>query len=253
MNGCTNPNAVNYNPAATVDDGTCLYLENLGLTCVAFEDVAAADVKDESFTLSYSIKGKDWVFFHDYFQDMYFSTRDQLYSIKDRKIFKHNSGAPGVYYGAVKPFFVDVVFNNGVDATLNSLNWLSEVFNTAGELEFSTLTHITVWNGQQCSGRITIDEVFKAENLSFEHTRKTKSLWSFNTFKDLIITRGTPFLENIFNNFAVIGSAMSTELPWYEQKLFEGDYFIVRFEFDNVSGNQVVLHGVDVDITKSYR
>lgn len=253
MLGCTNPKAANYDPAATQDDGSCVYVEYKGPDCVEFMDVPASELVDESFTLSYSFESKDWVFFHDYFPDMYFSTRNALYSLKNSKVYKHNIGAPGVYYdGVPKSFFIDAAFASDQEMTLNALSWISEVFDGT-ELEFATLTHITIWNGQQCSGRVALTEAFKAENLEYPERRKTQSLWSFNAFRDIVIERGSAFIKDIFNNFAVIDSQLSSDLPWYEQKLLEGNYFIVRFEFDNVSGNDFVLHAVDSDISKSYR
>ena len=36
MSNCTNPSAKNYNPTATFDDGSCIYLVRLSDICYAF-------------------------------------------------------------------------------------------------------------------------------------------------------------------------------------------------------------------------
>ena len=251
MNGCTNPKAANYDPSATVDDGSCVYLEISGDTCVEFRDYTA--VVDQSFTMSYSVEEKDWVFFHDYIPDFYFSTRKHLYSLKNGKIYKHNAGAPGVFYDTPKSFFVDAVFANAEDFTLNCIEWLTDAFTGVTEQPFQSLTHITVWNGQQSTGRIALDNLFHPEDLAYKEARKGQSLWSFNAVRDAVINYGSSFLGDIFNNFAVDATKIDMNLPWYEQKLLEGNYFIVRFEFDNTSGANIVLHAVDVNPSKTFR
>jgi len=248
--GCTNPSAVNYDPSATSEDYSCLYLVKQGETCYAFEDADYEEVVNKSYTLSFSLDQKDWIFFHGYFPDFYFSGRDQLFNLKNRKIYKHNLGAPGVYYNpAPQSFFVDAVFTNDTEMILNSLNWLSEVFST-NEQEFSTLTHITVWNNQQCTGRITLSQMF--QGLSYE-VRKTQALWNFDTFRDVVKTYGTTFLKDLFNNFAVDTTNIDLNKAWFDQDLMHDNFFIVRFEFDNLSGNTIYLHGAGIDASKSYR
>ena len=250
--GCTNPKAKNYNPSADTEDGSCLYLEKVGGVCYAFQDADATLITNKSLTLSYSLLGKGWVFFHDYIPNFYFSTKEQMYSLNGKSIYKHNAGAPGRYYSNTPAaFHVDAVFTAGEDEIiLNSISWMTEVLNTDKELEFSTLTHITIRNNQQCTGRITLSQVFN--NLSYE-VRKTQALWSFDSFRDMVAAYGTTFLLDIFNNFAVDAAAIDTEKPWFDQDLLHDSFFIIRLEFDNTSGKQLILHGADIDASKSYR
>ena len=251
MLGCTNPNAVNYNPAATQEDYSCLYLEKYNGNCYLFQDVSENEIVDESFTLSFSMDGKDWTFFHDYYPDFYFATRNQLFNLKDKKIYIHHKGAPGVYHGTTpKPFFIDAVFNAEEEILLNSIQWISEVISSDQETEFSTFTHITIWNNQQCTGRIAISDVF--ELLEYER-RKTQGVWSFNTFRNMVAESGSKFLLDIFNNFAVDTTKLDVEKPWFNQDLLHDNWFIIRFEFDNSSGKKFIFHGADINADKSYR
>lgn len=248
ITGCTNPHALNYDPTADTEDYSCKYSYKKN-GCHAFTDVPAADITEQSFTLSFGLEKKDWIFFHDYIPDYYIHTRDRLYNLKGKKIYRHNAGAPGVYHdGLPKSFFIDVIFN-GEEMTLNTIEWITEILSPTEE-EFATLTHITVWTNQQCTGRIVISDVF--QDLSYQ-PRKTQTIWSFSDFRDKLAVRGTPFLTDLFANFAVDPTALSDTLPWYEQNLLENNWFCIRFEYDNISGKQIVLHGVDINASKSYR
>jgi len=249
--GCTNPAARNYDPSATEDDGSCVYTNNIGGICYAFQDVAVDEIKDKSYTLSWAIEGDNWVFFHDYIPDFYFQTREKLFSLKNKEIWKHNEGPKGTYYGTTKSFFVDVVFNSAEEMTLNSVSWLTEVFTQTGLIEeFSTLSHITIYNSYQSSGRIAMADFTP---LPPTGKRKTQSEFSFNQFRDMLINRVGGFLKDVFGNKDTITSAINPNQPWYDQKLFEDNYFVVRFEFDNVGNKSLSLHGVDIEANQSIR
>lgn len=253
MANCTNKAAVNFNPAATTDDGSCIYLSKIGGVCYAFQDVAIEAVLDRSFTLSYAIEQDNWVFFHDYIPDFYFHTREKLHTVKNSKIYTHNSGPMGKYFDPPKPFFVDMVFRSEDEMTLNAISWVTEVFDNVLKTneEFSTLTHITIWNAWQCTGRISLAQVFEA--LEVKNTRKTQSEWNFNDFRDIVAQRGSSVVGDLFQNFAVNTNALDPNQPWYDKKLLEDQYFIVRFEFDNSQDKTVLLHNVDADVTRSVR
>jgi hypothetical protein len=254
MNGCMNNSAVNYNPSATVDDASCIYLEKVNNICYAFQDVTLDKIKDRSFTLSYALEGDNWVFFHDYIPDYYFHTREKLHTIKNSRIYTHNNGPAGQYYSSTPAsFFVDMVFRSEEEMTLNSISWITEVMDrlTKANEEFSTLTHVTIWNAWQNTGRIPLSQVF--ESLEQKNVRKTQSQWNFNDFRDLVSSRGATVVLDIFQNYAVNTSALDPNMPWYDKKLLEDQYFIVRLEFDNSADKIVVLHDADADVTRSTR
>jgi hypothetical protein len=251
MQGCTSPYAANYNSLADQDDGSCLFLYKIGETCYSFSQ--EPPLRDESFTLSFSVSDGNWVFYHGYVPDFYYHSRDSLYSIKNRRIYKHNAGAPGKYYEPdPKSFFMDLVFTDQQDMILNTVEWISEVINSLGmEQEFRTFTHITIWNSQQCTGKIPLVNLRPLDD--DDNMRRMKGAWSFNDFRDMIKNRDGDFLQDLFGDFAVKSDKLTTKKSWFDKALMEDRYFIVRLEYDNSDGNTVFLHDTTINENESDR
>lgn len=250
VSGCMNPNAVNYNPSATMEDNSCIYLVSHAGTCRKFTDYIDPSI-DKSFTLSYSVLGKSWVFFHDYLPDMYIHTRDTFYPVKNSTIYKAHEGLPGTYFNGTNSFFIDIVFRAESDLLLESISWVTEFLSTTGrDAQFDTLSHISIWNSSQHSGRIALSQVF--DDLAYE-ARRTKGVWSFNDFRDILKANGEQFLLDVFHNYALDVNQVSSNVSWYDRALLQDKWFCIRFEFDNSSGKKVILHDTTITALKSNR
>lgn len=249
--GCTNPAAVNYDPSATKNDGSCVFLQKVGNNCYAFTEVTA-DLEDQSFTLSYSIESNSWVFYHDYIPDFYIGTRKKLYATKASKLYKTNAGPRGKFFNSTPhSFFIDIVYNYPQEVTLESIQWFTELIDNLGQIdEFATFTHITVWNGQQCTGRLAIVDYIP---LGLFGERKTVSEFSFNELRDIVINRSGQFMTDIFANLVPIPEALDPTQPWYEKRFLQSNYFIVRLEYDNVVDKVLSLHSTDAIVTPTVR
>lgn len=264
--GCTHITAVNFDPTATSWDHSCQYLlsvdpiDGTGPYCLLFEDVE--EMTDQSFTVSYSLEKDNWVFFHDYFPNIYFHTRTKLMSIGEtdlfgKRLFEHNSARPGKYYELTaqpKSFFVDVIFKTDFELILDTVNWISSVLNNTSDhsargSEWYTLTHITIWNSQQHTGRIALRDIFK--DLQYATSRKVNGKWSLNDFRNVLETRGSQFLGTLFEDYALQGTPQTKS--WYDKEFLQDKYFIIRFEFDNSSDIQLALHDTSIQATKAKR
>lgn len=194
-----------------------------------------------------------FVSFHDYIPDALFNTREQLFSLKAGKLYLHHAGAPGQFYDTTPhPFFIDVVFNQPKDFTLDSLEWFTDVTDATGtDLFEKTVTHITISSQYQCSGRIPVKDI----SLSKYHhnARNVASSWTFNSFRDIVATRGTAFIDSIFNDYRPLQSNLQTSSAWFKKRMMQGKSFTVRFEYDNLDGNSIALKEVGVNITEAFR
>lgn len=253
--GCRNPAAKNFDPTATVDDYSCIYLFKNQGNCHWFEDFQPDQGVSRSFTLSYSIKGDGWVFFHDYIPDMYFHTRstinDKLYSAKNSLFYRHHGGDPGKYYtNDKKSFFIDVVFQTDSSLILETVNWMTEFFQQDTDQPTQTLTHITIWNSMQHTGRINLSALQPFKNFT---ARNVQGVWSLKDFRNILVEKGIPFLQDIFHDYALIPGTINPDMAWYKKELLTDKWFCVRFEFDNVQVADLRLYNTTIQAKKSIR
>lgn len=251
--GCKNPRAINFDPAANPDNFSCVYMLKKDDICHWFEDLVPDESTSQSFTMSYSVLGQCWVFFHDYYPDMYIHTREKLYNAKNSRIYRHHGGPPGQYHAgtATKPFFIDVIFQGGFNLTLETVNWITDFLDSTGtDQPFQTLTHITIWDSHQHAGRVALSSLQPFKDFT---ARSTKGVWSFNDFRNLLIDKGVQFLQDIFHDYQVIPAQVDVNLPWYVKELLTDKWFCVRFEFDNSLDRQILLHDTTIQAIKSDR
>ena len=202
-----------------------------------------------SFTISYSLEKQNWTFFHDYIADMYFHSRTRLYSVKNNKIFINDEGVMGNYYEpdfldagtyskVIHPFFIDIVFKQKEQSTLTSVNWVTDSINSYLKQEVinkNTLTHLTIRNDEQHSGRIFLT----GDNWYESKFVKMKDVFSFNNFNNIIV-KGIPVnLESILKDYLLRNEI--TNINWYEIENMFSYYHVVRFEYDNKVNNIILL------------
>lgn len=257
--GCTQLSAANYDPNASTWDYTCFYVLKVNGVCYLFQDIVSR--VDKSFTLSFSMEGDNWVFFHDFIPDFYFHTREKLFNSRYIFQYTHNEGPYGYYHdqqfddgASVKPFFIDVIFNADEELILETVNWVSSVLEDSSDAstvgsEWNTLTHISIWNSQQHTGRIALQDVF--QDLQYDTSRNLNGEWSFNDFRNILVGRGFQFINDLFSDYSLRSG--NSEKAWYEQELIQDKYIVVRFEFDNIQQKQLLLHDTSIQAIKAKR
>lgn len=227
---------------------------------------------DNDYTLSFikdTGSGPAWVSFHDYIPDYLFSSRENLFSFKDGKLYRHNENSSrGVFYNQEKfSSFIDVTMNpqsvvssnngkrvyNDKSIYLNSIVWHTDFNDSTGVFDpEKTISHLTVRNQFQHSSRIILD-YSQLGIMTDTNSRNAESKWYCNSFRDLVVNKRLPFIQDIFNNFDEISSNIDSNKPWFEQEQFNNKWYIIRLEYDNEGDYKMVLHSVDINKTDSYR
>ncbi len=213
---------------------------------------------NKDYTLSYVPELNNqggWASFHDYISDHLFNTRKNTFSFRGGYLYRHNNPlVKGEFYEQLKyPSFVDGVFNNPRNINLNSIKWYTQYINQNKSTDFyKTLSSISVWNQYQHSGKILLDnqQLSIANNYN---SRNTESDWHFNMFRDSVIDRNLPIIQDLFNNFDPVTTNVNQTQVWFDKMLLNNKWFIVRFEFDNTQNVTVQLYDVDFNTTISYR
>ena len=164
-----------------------------------------------SFTLSYSLDNNFWVAFHDYVPSLYYNTVNQLYAIAEQKVHKMNvASSKGKFFNEdIKSSYVNIIFNQFPSdiKVFYNINWISELYDSLGVLlRNETISHITINNNFQTTGKITLTPHQDFNNKG--NIRKLRSKWNFNKIKD--ITNGVT-----------------------NKKPITSEYIDVRFEYGN--------------------
>ena len=116
--GCTDPNASNYDPNATVEDGSCVYT------------AGSIDTVNVGTTVTYNERSKGWVSFKSFLPEVAISSVNQYYSMVNGRLWKHhiNQTRNTFYQGAYNtvPAFVE----SSITPLLNKQPGLVKNFNT---------------------------------------------------------------------------------------------------------------------------
>ena len=158
---------------------------------------------DASFTLSYDLAEQKWISFHDYTPKTYIWDRNNMMSLDETGVWKHNEkGTYQTFYGKFYPHEVEFV---AMPQDIDTYTYVSTTLNTEAErldgeswvedLDV-TFNKIAVYNSTQGTGTLNIQWVGDnkgtnenmyddiVEKASIVKAHKKKRIWSLNGFKD---------------------------------------------------------------------
>ena len=166
---------------------------------------------DASWTLSYDLKSKTWVSFHDWQPNLMIPSQSHFFSIKDNKLWLHNDTCQNFsnFYGIDYPFEVELLSNTGVTVTtLRSMEYQVEVYQYKENcsdayhvLDFN-FDRAVVHNSEQVSGLLKLNSNPKnnsAAILTYPRVNvadidilysKEENKYRFNQFWDITTDRG---------------------------------------------------------------
>ena len=166
---------------------------------------------DASWTLSYDLKSKTWVSFHDWHPNLMIPSQAHFFSIKDNKLWLHNDTCQNFsnFYGIDYPFEVEILSNTGVTiTTLRSMEYQVEAYQYKENcsdahhvLDFN-FDRAVVHNSEQVSGLLKLNSNPKnnsAAILTYPRVNvadidilysKEENKYRFNQFWDITTDRG---------------------------------------------------------------
>jgi len=209
------------------------------------EDIDGRE-RDLSMTMSFDYNKKIWVSFHDYTPNYLFNNRYGIYSVKDNKVYEHNTGDPGEYYGTIHPAYIDVIFNNpvGYDKKFKYFSWVTEVLTSSEEHEWDkTFDTAIVYNYNQHSDQITLTKA----GYGTGNIRNTKGQWQFNDFDDILNDKSKVLID-LDEQVALQDTSLDIAekyTNWYEKSMFKGKFVILRLSYDNTDSYTIRLTDIN--------
>lgn len=229
---------------------------------------------DNSWTISYSLKGENWVSWHSYMPNFYINIPEKFYSWKhgSNKIWKHNKlGHFQTYYGEYKPHIVEYTsLSNPITTRIwNHIMLQTEAKTYNYDLKqyhderYVTFNKAILYNSRQCSGEM--DLVIKDEELGGQdymmnqviNTNVNQSIidrnerdWLINDFRDIRIDYTKPiwnsnisslqseyFIDKILNT-----STLDINKDWTQLESFRDKYLVVRLIFDKFANKKLITN-----------
>lgn len=168
-----------------------------GDSSITWTSISITDRKyfeEVGWTISYNVKFGIWDSFHSYIPIFYFADINNLYSIYNGGIYRHNNIDANIssFYGTIKDFEFKFVNRDpsGISNQVMSLAFDTNVVNkkTTGEILNDTFDRFRITNGYQDSGEVTIIP----HPLSGYNTRRVKRIWHVNSFRDTLTVPDDP-------------------------------------------------------------
>lgn len=142
------------------------------------------------------------------------------------------------------PAFVDILLNpkQNANKVWDSVLWATDVLNNGRKI-LETITHIMVYNDNQCTGLIPVNV---KENIVYEHITSANSVnvWSFNKLKDLLKDNQAPFLDKKFN---LDTTNIKPNKDWFKKANIFSDWIVVRLYIDNIKNYKYFVKDVFVN------
>lgn len=237
----------------------------------AFKDFVE---EDNSWTMSYSLKGECWVSWHSYLPNFYINIPDKFFSWKhgSNKIWEHNQlGSYQTFYGDLKPHIIEYTSASNALATKtwNHIMLQTEAKSYNKNLrEYVDEKNITfnkavLYNTRQCSG--LMDLVVKDLDLNNQdyllnqviNTNSNRSIidrrernWFINDFRDIRVDYTKPiwnsnpsslqseyYIDKILNT-----STMDINKDWTQLENFRDKYLVVRLIFDKFANTKLITN-----------
>lgn len=224
---------------------------------------------DNSWTISYSLKRKEWVSWHSFLPSFYLYTPGKFYSWINGSdyMWRHNKkGHYQTFYGQYYPHIIEEV---SVSDKMQPRVFEDIGFQTEAqkyfenEEEFNVINNVTfnkllAYNSRQITGELTLrnknngDVNYLAEQVDYVSGEITlennEGTWQVNALRDMRVDANVPMFKSdlisrqlaYFTDKVVNDNAISTNKPWFEQESLRDKYLVIRFIFDTFDNIKLI-------------
>lgn len=222
----------------------------------------AAMYANNSWTISYSLKTKQWVSWHSYLPNFYFHVPGKFYSwVQGRnQLWRHNKRGHYLnFYGNSHEHIIEYV---SVSNALQTRLWEDISFQTEAQKYFEeydefnivpdvSFNKVLLYNSRQISGLLDIkyknndlDNYFD-NAISYDENSlladNNEGDWSINGFRDMRGNNQLPMFksdllsrqDNYYIDKIVNQDVIDEDKPWTEMESFRDKYLSIRLIFDN--------------------
>jgi hypothetical protein len=190
-----------------------------------------------------------WMFSHGSF--MY--SNQALAGNGSTGIFKHSTGATGIYYGRLHKSSITIVANveNSTSKHFKTLELLTRRTTEAGlNIPFHTFNQMEIWNDERYTGLLTIQpqlNTFQIPGILEVLARRVKDSFRVNVSRDIVINPEQDIFA--FNNHAQVKG--DTVLAQWLPKM-RGTFIQIKLISSNTQG-PLFVYDVLVDLAENIR
>lgn len=231
------------------------------------------DISDKSWTLSYSMKGNNWISWHSYLPSMYVTIPGKLMSWVNGNDFlwEHNQeGTFQSFYNLARPFIVEL---SAISQDLQTKIYEDITIHTEAKRyvpeveEYVDENNITFnkgifYNTRQCSGELTFKtkDADSGENYLLDQTvdvvpgtiviDKNERDWSINNLRDIRVDYSLPIFksnseslqDDYYIDKVLNEDTLNTAKDWQDMESFRDKFLVIRLIFDNFEDVKLLMN-----------
>jgi|GEM_PF-3332728 len=229
---------------------------------------------NNSWTMSFSLKGNHWVSFHSYMPNFYYSLPEKFYSWNNGNdnFWKHNKlGEYQNFYGERKPYIVEYV---AMSEPLQTKIWDDLMLHTEAKKynesmeeyvdeRFVTFNKAIMYNTRQCTGELLLKVKDTDANSTDYMTQQVVNLtpgtvvidrnernWAINDIRDIRVDYTQPIFQSdiaslqpeYFIDKTLNTAALDVNKDWTQMESLRDKYLCVRLIFDNFEDVKLLMN-----------
>jgi len=240
-----------------------------------------AEILNNSYTASFSLKHNHWVSWHSYLPSFYMFVQNKFYSWKHglANIYKHNEkGLYRTFYEEEAPFIVEIVDTNNLLLSKVNDGYLFQTEAKKFDAETQeyyddenvTFNKVLAYNTRQISGEKEM--VVKASDFNYlmeQLTNTTTQIlvdrnerdWTINELRDYCSNNNVPLFRkdllslqaDYFIDKVVNPDAINLDKDWTELASFRDKFLVVRLTYDASTDTKLIMNFITGDSKISER